>query len=55
MNSANVTRSFDSVGTYYFDLIVTDANGKQAKSTGMHVDVLQEQPEAETATSTQMH
>lgn len=52
MNAANVTRSFDSEGTYYFDLIVTDANGKQGKSTVMHIDVLQELPEEETNNST---
>lgn len=52
MNGANVTRSFDSVGRYYFDLIVTDADGKQGKSTAMHVDVLKELPEEETTNST---
>lgn len=52
MNAANVTRSFDSVGTYYFDLIVTDANGKQTKSTAMHVDVLDELPSEGRTNST---
>lgn len=45
MNAANFTRSFDTVGTYYFDLIVTDADGKQGTITAMHVDVLQKIPE----------
>ena len=39
MNAQNVTRSFDSPGRYTFDLTVTDANGKQDKSTAMYVDV----------------
>lgn len=39
MTAQNVTRSFDSPGKYYFDLIVTDAAGKQDKSTAMYVDV----------------
>jgi hypothetical protein len=45
LSAANITRSFDSEGRYYFDLIVTDADGKQGKSTNMFVDVLQELPE----------
>jgi hypothetical protein len=50
VNGANVTRSFDSVGVYYFDLIVTDANGKQEKVTGMRIEVLQELPEETSLT-----
>jgi hypothetical protein len=38
-STANATRSFDSPGRYNFDLIVTDSNGKQAKSTAMYIDV----------------
>lgn len=52
MNAANVTRSFDSVGRHHFDLIVTDADGKQATITTMYVDVLQELPEEGTTNST---
>jgi PKD repeat protein len=52
LNTANATRSFDSVGRYYFDLIVTDVNDKQAKSTAMYIDVLQELPKEETTNST---
>lgn len=52
LNTANATRSFDSVGRYYFDLIVTDASGKQGKSTAMYIDVLQELPKEETTNST---
>lgn len=52
MNTANITRSFDPVGRYYFELIVTDVNGKQGKSTAMYVDVLQESPKDGTANST---
>lgn len=54
---SNATRSFDSVGRYSFDLIVTDTAGKQGKSTDMHVEVLQELPEVETTnfTLTQGH
>ncbi len=49
LNGANITRSFDPVGRYYFNLIVTDADGKQGKSTAMYIDVLQELPVEETA------
>ena len=56
MNAANVTRSFDSVGRYYFDLIVTDSDGKQGTATAMYIDVLQELPEeASNSTLTQGH
>lgn len=48
----NATRSFDSVGKYSFDLIVTDSEGKQGKSTDMYVEVLKELPEVETTNST---
>lgn len=51
LNTANATRSFDSVSRYYFDLTVTDVNGKQAQSTAMHIDVLQELPKEETTNS----
>jgi len=54
MNAANVTRTFDSVGRYYFDLTVTDAEGRQGKSTSMYIDVVQELPKEETTNSTQM-
>lgn len=49
MNAANVTRSFDYADRYYFDLIVTDAEGKQGTSPNMYIEVLQELP-AETTT-----
>jgi len=49
---SNATRSFDSVGRYSFDLIVTDTDGKQGKSTDMHIEVLQDLPEVETTNST---
>ena len=52
MNAANVTRSFDSANRYYFDLIVTDAEGKQGKSPHMYVDVLEKLPTEEAANST---
>lgn len=52
LNAANVTRSFDSAGRYYFDLIITDADGKQGKSTAMYVDVLGRLPEEEGTNST---
>jgi hypothetical protein len=51
LSAANVTRSFDSEGRYYFDLVVTDVDGKQGKSNNMFVDVLQELPEQETDAS----
>lgn len=52
MTDANVTRSFDRVGTYYFNLTVTDADGKQAKSTGMTLKVL-ENPSNQIVNATQ--
>lgn len=39
LTGQNVTRSFDSLGRYTFDFIVTDANGGQQKSTNLYVDV----------------
>jgi hypothetical protein len=45
LSTANTTRSFDSPGRYNFDLIVTDSNGKQGKSTGMYVDAVEQLPE----------
>jgi hypothetical protein len=41
LNAANVTCSFDSIDRYFFDLIVTDAEGMQRKSLNMCVDVLE--------------
>ena len=35
----NATRTFDTPGTYHFDLTVTDADGKKAGSTNMTVNV----------------
>ena len=55
MNAANVTRSFDSADRYYFDLTVTDAEGKQAKSLNMYVDVLEKLPSEGAANSTSMN
>ena len=52
----NVTRSFDSQGTYYFQVTVTDADGKQVKSTNLSFNVLQEAPKEEgTANATSTH
>ena len=45
LTAQNATRSFDSPGRYTFDLIVTDADGKQGKSTAMFLDVLESMPE----------
>ena len=44
-STANTTRSFDLPGRYNFDLIVTDSNGKQGKSTAMYVDVVEQLPQ----------
>ncbi len=38
----NVTRSFNVPGTYHFQVTVTDADGKQVKSTNLTFNVLQE-------------
>ena len=39
LTTQNATRTFDTPGTYHFDLTVTDADGKKAGSTGMTVKV----------------
>jgi hypothetical protein len=42
LTGQNVTRSFDSAGRYHFEVTVTDADGKQVKSTtNPSVNVLQ--------------
>jgi PKD repeat protein len=52
LNAANVTRSFDSADRYYFDLTITDAEGKQAKSLNTYIDVLDKLPTDEAVNST---
>ena len=44
LTGQNVTRSFDVPGTYHFEVTVTDAYGKQVKSTNPTINVLQELP-----------
>jgi hypothetical protein len=39
LTAQNSTRSFDTPGTYHFDLTVTDADGKKAGSTNMSISV----------------
>jgi PKD repeat protein len=39
LTEQNATRTFDSPGTFRFDLTVTDADGKKAGSTRMTVNV----------------
>lgn len=39
LTAQNATRTFDSPGKHYFDLTVTDADGKKAGSTRMFVTV----------------
>jgi hypothetical protein len=41
LTGQNVTRSFDVPGTYHFEVTVTDADGKQVKSTNLTFNVLQ--------------
>jgi PKD domain len=54
LTGENVTRSFASPGTYNFVLTVTDALGRQVKSTDLSIQVLQEMPkeQGEIANST---
>lgn len=40
MTGENVTRSFDSPGIQYFSLTVTDADGKQVKSTELNTRIV---------------
>lgn len=42
MTDQKITRSFNSPGTYYFDLTVTDADGKQVKGENLSFHVTQE-------------
>jgi PKD domain len=42
MTGQKINRSFNSPGTYYFDLTVTDADGKQVKGEDLHFNVTQE-------------
>jgi len=39
LTTQNATRTFDTPGTYHFDLTVTDADGKKAGSTDMTINV----------------
>lgn len=55
LTGQNVTRSFDVPGTYHFEVTVTDADGKQVKSTNLTFNVLQELPKGDrTANATSM-
>src|ERR671917_2831935 len=42
LTGQSVNRSFNSPGTYYFDLTVTDADGKQVKGENLSFNVTQE-------------
>jgi hypothetical protein len=42
LTGQKITRSFNSPGTYYFDLTVTDADGKQVKGENLSFNVTQE-------------
>lgn len=44
LTGQNITHSFNSPGTYYFDLTVTDADGKQIKSGNLSLNVTLETP-----------
>jgi PKD repeat protein len=45
LTSQNSTRTFEVPGTYFFDLTVTDADGKKAGSTKMSIRVTDESPD----------
>jgi hypothetical protein len=50
MMGDNITRTFNSPGIQYFSLTVTDANGKQVKSTELNTRIMPEiSKEEETA------
>ena len=50
MTGDNITRTFNSPGIQYFSLTVTDANGKQVKSTELNTRIVPEiSKEEETA------
>jgi PKD domain len=42
MTGDNITRTFNSPGIQYFSLTVTDANGKQVKSTELNIRIVPE-------------
>lgn len=55
LTGQNVTRSFNVPGTYHFEVTVTDADGKQVKSTNPTINVLQDLPKRDrTANATSM-
>jgi hypothetical protein len=51
LKGQNVTRSFDSPGIYYFNLTVTDADGKQVKSTELNTNIVPETSKEEEGTA----
>ena len=51
LTGQKITRSFNSSGTYYFDLAVTDADGKQVKGENMSFNVTQEISNEDEVTS----
>ena len=52
MKSENITRTFNSPGIQYFSLTVTDADGKQVKSTELNTRIVPEiSKEEETASN----
>jgi PKD repeat protein len=50
LTGQKITRSFNSPGTYYFDLTVTDADGKQVKGEDLSFNVTQETSREEEVT-----
>lgn len=41
LSGQNVTRNFDSPGVYYFNLTVTDADGKQVRSSNLVTTIVE--------------
>jgi hypothetical protein len=55
LTGQKITHSFDSPGRHFFDVTITDADGKQVKSSNLSLNVLQEMPKEEvTANATSM-
>lgn len=47
----SITRSFNVPGTHYFDVTVTDADGKQVKTMDLSINILQELPKVNETTN----
>jgi PKD repeat protein len=56
LTGRHITRNFDSPGKYYFNLTVTDADGKQVVGTDLSIKIVQQMPKEQgTGNATSTH